>query len=387
MRVRTFAALVFAGALFAGGASEAKSVSAQKVQLQPTSADPDAAGRATVRVRGAADGRFELQVRRLERQATYEVLVDGVKVGEITTSNGGSGRIRFRSRPRGHRDEFLGFDPRGALVAVRDAAGEDVLAGTLALQSGREDKVICCVPDDDGPECEDRRPDDCVARGGTVSSATSCLPNPCEGSTPPGDPDVVCCIPDDSGPECEDRTSAECASQGGIVVEATSCTDNPCAGTPSSDPDIQCCVPRYYVTECEDRTPAECAAEGGVDVGPGACVPDACAGIVPPDDHKVASVRIRCEQRSDRSKISIDGSGLAAGNYTAVAISGGNQAVSGVIAAVLGEAEFDFDSDGGDVGAGATPIAADFLQGSVSGRILDAAGDVVVEGSAICDVR
>jgi hypothetical protein len=64
-----------------------------------------------------------------------------------------------------------------------------------------------------------------------VSDAASCLPNPCPGAPAPG-VDVVCCLPDDSGPECEDRTADDCAAQGGTVIDATSCIGNPCAPTP-----------------------------------------------------------------------------------------------------------------------------------------------------------
>ena len=37
------------------------------------------------------------------------------------------------------------------------------------------------------------------------------------------DLDVVCCLPDDSGPECEDRTAAQCAAEGGVNLGAGSC--------------------------------------------------------------------------------------------------------------------------------------------------------------------
>ena len=242
---------------------------------------------------------------------------------------------------------------------------------------------------DAGTEGEVRRPEGGVARGGSVSTATSCLPNPCEGSTPPPTGDVVCCIPDDSGPECEDRTSSECAAQGGIVVTATSCVDNPCAGTPSGDPDIRCCLPDDSGTECEDRTPAECAAQGGVDIGAGACTVDACAGVVPPGG-SVATVRVRCERPSVAPRIPADGRGLADGPSTARAISGATEAVAGPQPAVLGQAEFDFDSDGGDIGEGATAITPDFLQGDppqARGQILDTEGGIIAESVVDCDVR
>jgi len=250
-----------------------------------------AAGRVRVLVTDPSRGRFEIRVRGLAPNQGFEVLIGGVKVGTLLTTGGGQGQVRFRSRPRG-RDLLLGFDPRGALITLRDANGVDVLLGTVPSGgnsgSGNGGKIICCVPDDSGAECEDRTADECAAQGGTPAAATSCLPNPCD-NAPPVETDIVCCIPDDSGPECEDRTVAECAAQGGTVVQATSCAANPCAATPPADPDIQCCLPDDSGAECEDRTPAQCAAQGGIDMGPGTCAPNPCADLNPApgggDDH------------------------------------------------------------------------------------------------------
>src|SRR5215475_5218527 len=79
-----------------------------------------------------------------------------------------------------------------------------------------------------------------------------------------------------------------------------------------------------------------------------------------------ASVRVRCETRGDRSKISVDGNDLAPGSYTATLKSPAS-AASGVTApaktAVGDEVEFDFDSNANDVAAGATQISQSFIQG------------------------
>src|SRR5262249_4922859 len=246
--------------------------------LASTGVDPDARGTVKLAVKNLTDGRLDIKGQKLDPDATFDVLVDGVLVGQLTTTGGGTGRIRFRSRPRSPHDQLLGFDPRRALVVVRNAAGQDVLAVQLADSGsvGAGD-VICCIPDNEGAECEDRTPDECAMQGGTVSTATSCLPNPCAGVPPPGEADVVCCIPDDNTPECEDRTADECAAQGGIVVEATSCDPNPCAPvTPPADEDVQCCLPDNGGAECEDRTPAECAVEGGLSAAASTCTPDPC---------------------------------------------------------------------------------------------------------------
>jgi len=272
----TAGAILLAG-LASPAAVEAKSSVKIKQDLTATAAAPDARGEVRFDLKSADDGRLRITVKKLARKALYQVVVGDVAVGEIATKGGGGGRLRFRSQPGGN-DALLGFDPRGATVIVRDAQGRDVLAGTIAdAPSGDPGDVICCVPDDSGPECEDRTPAECAAEGGTVSDATSCLPNPCAGAPNPG-VDVVCCLPDDSGPECEDRTQAECAAQGGTVVEATSCAANPCAATPPVDDEIACCKPHGgEPLECETMTPDACAAVGGTSSGGTSCTPDPCA--------------------------------------------------------------------------------------------------------------
>jgi hypothetical protein len=255
------------------------------VDLMSTGLDADARGRVKLKVRGSDDGRLDLRVNRLEPDAVYELVVDGVAVGTVETTGGGGGQLRLRSRPRSSRDGFLGFDPRGATLVLRDGSGGDVLAAEFpAGGTIGDDDVICCIPDDSGPECEDRTPEECADQGGTVSTALSCLPNPCAGTPPPAGGDVVCCIPDDSGPECEDRTADECAAQGGIVVEADSCLTDPCTAIPPVDDDIRCCLPDDGGAECEDRTPAECLAQGGVDLGAGSCTPNPCSDLPTPSD-------------------------------------------------------------------------------------------------------
>src|SRR6185369_1564472 len=173
--------------------------------------------------------------------ATYQAVVSDVLIAELVADDNGRIRTRLRSQPRSSTDMLLGFDPRGSVLIIRNAAGEDVLAGDLPAGGNASDdtKIVCCVPEsgDDGgaAECEDRTPDECIAEGGTVSTAETCLPNPCDTVTPPSEDDVVCCVPDDSGPQCEDRSVEECSAAGGIVVEGASCTDNPCAATPPVD--------------------------------------------------------------------------------------------------------------------------------------------------------
>ncbi len=255
-----------------------------KLVLVTTGADANASGKASLALKQASVGQFEIQVRKLAPKATFEVIVDGVHVGDLVTNGGGGGKIRFRSRPRGN-DLSLGFDPRGKSIVVRDADGNDVLVADFPVTPpGAPGNVVCCVPDDEGPECEDRTADECAARGGSVSSATSCLPNPCVGAPPVGG-DIVCCIPDDQGPECEDRTQAECMAQGGTVVQATSCASNPCAPAPPAQGNVVCCVPDHGgdgPAECEDRTAAACTAAGGTVSDATSCNPDPCNATPPP---------------------------------------------------------------------------------------------------------
>ena len=54
------------------------------------------------------------------------------------------------------------------------------------------------------------------------------------------------------------------------------------------------------------------------------------------------------------------------------------------------EVEFDFDSEPDDIAAGATAIAAGFIQGAppqVTGQILDTSGAVVVQATVTCESK
>jgi hypothetical protein len=101
-----------------------------------------------------------------------------------------------------------------------------------------------------------------------------------------------------------------------------------------------------------------------------------------------ASVRVKCETRSDRSKASVDGSNLSSGMYTSVLTSGANSATSPAAHTVGDEVEFDYDSNRRDIRKGATPIAKDFIVGnSVTGSIVDAGGNVVATKTVNCRAR
>jgi hypothetical protein len=362
--------------------------------LSQTAADGDAAGRARLTLSTSSEGRFEIIVRGLDPDASYEVVVRDVRVATLTTTSRGRARVRFRTRPRGS-DLALGFDPRGAAVVVRKTNGDDVLVSSFPdVASGDAGDVVCCLSDDSGPECEDRTPAECAAQGGAVvAGATSCLPNPCAGASPVDDEgDTICCLPDDSGTECEDRTQAECLGAGGSVVNATSCTPNPCAPTPPTGGEIICCLPDNGgdgAMECEDLSADACTAAGGTVSTATSCTPDPCAAGTPGGGGGPgpATVLVTCERRASRSKISVDGSNLAAGSYQARALSGAESTTTAAQATIGDQVEFDFDSDPGDIAAGATPIAEAFIVGTppqVTGQILDVGGGVVVESTVTC---
>ena len=101
-----------------------------------------------------------------------------------------------------------------------------------------------------------------------------------------------------------------------------------------------------------------------------------------------ATIRVTCEVRGDRAKVSVDGKGLAAGRYSTTVVSGGNMAASPAVAAVGGEIEADYDSNPADIRAGAVAIASTFITGGmVAGKVIDAAGNTVISDTASCRVR
>ena len=57
------------------------------------------------------------------------------------------------------------------------------------------------------------------------------------------------------------------------------------------------------------------------------------------------SLRVRCKIRSNRSKVSVDATGIASGTYKATVASGGVEVTSGTANSVGDEVEFDFSSN------------------------------------------
>ena len=96
---------------------------------------------------------------------------------------------------------------------------------------------------------------------------------------------------------------------------------------------------------------------------------------------------LKCEKRSDpqRSRISVEAGDLIPGAlYTATVISGGNNKFATVAADPGGDARFDFDSNMNDVLAGATAIASNFINGSVTATVTTANGNVVESDTVAC---
>ncbi len=105
-------------------------------------------------------------------------------------------------------------------------------------------------------------------------------------------------------------------------------------------------------------------------------------------DAAAVTIRVKCETRSDRSRGSVDGQNLAAGNYSAVFASGANSAQSPLEHTVGDEVEFDFDSNKRDIRQGATPIAKNFIVGgTATGSILNSSGKVVATQTVNCRNR
>jgi hypothetical protein len=97
-----------------------------------------------------------------------------------------------------------------------------------------------------------------------------------------------------------------------------------------------------------------------------------------------ASIRVRCEVRSDRSRASVDGNNLKSGKYTARIESGSNSKDSKKAQRTIGdEVEFDFDSNTGE---GGTRIDQNFIvDGQLTGMLINKSGNVVERDTVNCE--
>jgi hypothetical protein len=105
-------------------------------------------------------------------------------------------------------------------------------------------------------------------------------------------------------------------------------------------------------------------------------------------DAHAATIRVECEKRVNRSKISVDGANLRRGQYRCIVRSGGNARATPLRRQIRGERECDFDSNANDVAAGATRIPANFIQGGqVLGKIVNGRGFTVISDTSACRIR
>lgn len=104
-------------------------------------------------------------------------------------------------------------------------------------------------------------------------------------------------------------------------------------------------------------------------------------------DANAADIRVKCETRANRSSVSVDGNNLVPGNYVAKIISGSHTKKSGLKATTGDEIGFDFDSDPADVAAGATRISRTFIQGQVTGQLINEQGFTVAQATRTCRTK
>src|SRR5262249_33671787 len=135
-----------------------------KQPLQATVVAPGAQGQASFALGGNASrgrhSKLKVRVRHLSPGKSFHVSVAGVRIGTLTTNGAGSGSASFSNPQKGHA-QLLGVDPQGHLVEVSDDQGEDVMEGDMPEDSQDQGDIQCCVPDDDGTECEETSPADC----------------------------------------------------------------------------------------------------------------------------------------------------------------------------------------------------------------------------------
>jgi hypothetical protein len=274
-----------------------------RLTLTATPHAPGASGVAKLTLRTGPKGRLIVKARHLSGGKSFDVVVNKVKIGTLVTGKSGSGTAKFSTSPSG-RAKVLGVDPQGAQIAVRDReTGDDDLEGNMP-DDHPGSAIGCCLgnqDDDDDPngECENLTAAECLSEGGTPTTATSCLPNPCGNQPLPAT--VACClthsatgafVDDDPNVECEDLTAADCRAQGGRATTATGCVPNPCESQPPPTT-VVCCLAHSAIgafvdddpeVECEDDvSQAECATEGGMVVQATSCDPNPCQPVSPPN--------------------------------------------------------------------------------------------------------
>ena len=86
-------ALIWFGTLYAAGHT-----AKVNQKLNATSAAPTAHGKANLTIKSSKNGKFKVLATHLQGSKTFDIIVRGVKVGEIQTSAGGNGKAMFSTR-------------------------------------------------------------------------------------------------------------------------------------------------------------------------------------------------------------------------------------------------------------------------------------------------
>jgi hypothetical protein len=269
--------------------------------LTPTTKTPNARGRAQLDMKSVTKGRLRIVARGIAASSTFDVVMDGVRVGTLTTNSGGKGKLTLSTHPKG-RAGLMGGDPRGDHLEVRDHDGDDDLE--CHLPGGDHPEIACCLSDDGETECELKDVEECTNEGGTPAGSTggafvsSCIPNPCA-PTPPPPGGSVCCIASSAGGAfvgrchdhegegndvtCQEIDAMACGMAGGTVVEAASCDPNPCV--PVQPPAVPCCLSGDDDdAECAMLTADRCTAHHGTVSTATSCHPNPCGNGGDDDD-------------------------------------------------------------------------------------------------------
>jgi hypothetical protein len=166
-----------------GAAWAAASVDVQGT-LRATAAGAGASGSfrqrstsGTATARQARGTRLVVKVKNLHPSTRYDVRLSGKPVGTVDTNAAGAGRAAFSSSPNG-RAQALAVDPRGRVLTVGDANGEDMLEGEVSDPT-TPGGIQCCLDTTDQQGCDSLLPADCVAAGGIDMGPGSCEPDPC----------------------------------------------------------------------------------------------------------------------------------------------------------------------------------------------------------------
>src|SRR5215813_1913367 len=106
-------AVVFGASLTAAGIVALTGSATAKVNIKQTLAGtvhaPRATGQARLSLKTGSSGKFSVKGRHLPAGKTFDVVVNKIKIGRLTTNAGGSGTAKFSTAPKGNV-AMLGVD-------------------------------------------------------------------------------------------------------------------------------------------------------------------------------------------------------------------------------------------------------------------------------------